>query len=1719
VTTQQVITIAGAAIGSAVGFPQLGLIAGSLLGSTFAPTQKAYGPRLGDLRVVGTEPGPIPYMEGTVRTAGQIAWASTRREIATTVSQGKGGGGGAQSTTYTYEIDVLYLFSDCQMAGLTRIWANGKLIFNRSASADVKSAIASYDSEFWTSVTFYSGSSSQLPDPTYEAAVGVGNAPGYRGRATVMIKSMQLGTSGQIPNLTFELTRDATSADVSSYYGTFAKPSPIAFQQAAVYKSASYFLYNDSSFSPNFTILKSTGYGTPKVYRNLTLNLRYSAFAPVWVQTNGSPRAVYATFNGALISGGLNVEMIDAESGAVTPVISYIPASDAEVLLPYQRRTAYDEVQKVWVMCTQATSTADQQAPFIINSASTYTRCASITGIAALAAWSGMIYALVENGGYWRVKRYNYSGVFVDEVIDLAGAYGSASGGIYTQWLRVDSDGVVWAFQQYSGRLFKVTTVFEEVSTPANVITYNSNTQDGVFYCDGDFAAFGYEVTGVFPSFSYNFVFRRFRVPTPSPQTLQTVVERLCARATLTSGLYDATALSTITKPVRSLSVSQTTPVRQVLEQLASVYFFGLVASDKLYFRPRGGSSVATIPFANIGAGEGSAQDDPLNLKIANDLEIPAQVSLTYPNVDADFNTSTEYSDRLLTGQTSTSVVQTIIGMKPAEAKGTADSLVADAAASVFSTTISVFNEYARIEPTDIVSIVDQDGSTYRMRVTRKTESGPVISLDLVLDDASALIASGVTSLDYTSTSSVNAFGETTLRLLDIPILRDGDDPVGLYLAVAPTATIWPGASIYKSVDGATYGLIYTVPDKTTMGITTTALDSWSRGFVFDETSSVTVTLDSGTLASYTRDDIFNGTPPAYLIGSEILYARTATLVSAGVYTLTGLLRGMRGTEWAMTGHAAGENFTVLATSGLRREVLATSDIGALRYYKAPTVGRSLSTADAKTLTLAAVGKKPFSPVGLRGSRGVVSAGASNVQLLLHMNGSPMFADSSSAANVMAVYGGATTSFTQAKFGAASGLFNGTSSFLTAPTGTNFQFSGDFTVEAWIYPTTASISAGAIKTIFSHYTVATNTTGFVLFQLNNTICFFQNGTQITGGATLVANAWQHVALCRVGTSIRLFINGTQTGSTYTSGANFSDGNCFIGRDSVSAIQYFDGYMDDVRVTKGVGRYSANFTAPAAQFDSTDASFASVTLLLNMNANPLGAAFIDSSQYARTVTATGGAQMVAAQSKFGATSALFNGANAYLNCSSGAAFQFAGDFTVEAWIYPTTAGLSGTRIFFDTRSGALTPGFAFYLQGGLLSFYSNGVGIAATVSITANVWTHVALTRSGSSVQMWKNGVQEGPTGTFSANMSDGNCTVGKQHYDASAYFDGYVDELKVTNGQALYTATFTPPTEEFPEPWASDASFGGVVLLLHLDGTSGQTTTSDSSASPKTMTVSGCSLSTTAPKFGATSLVLGGSSQRVSCPGSTDFAMGSGDFTVEAWVKITNTATDQCIVAHQNSAFLTGIGFILGCATNLYNIQFFEGGSVYSTNGAATANVWQHVAATRSGGTLTLYVDGVATGSTSIAGRTMNDVSSGGSLIVGNRIDLAYQLTGYIDDVRITKGVARYGSSFSPSASRFPDVSASVGVDLSWDRRTRLAKNFTSGYAPLGEASEAYEVDVWSDNTYTTRKRTITTSTALANYSQSQQVTDFGAVQSTIYVDVYQISAVVGRGYKLRGAV
>jgi hypothetical protein len=202
-----------------------------------------------------------------------------------------------------------------------------------------------------------------------------------------------------------------------------------------------------------------------------------------------------------------------------------------------------------------------------------------------------------------------------------------------------------------------------------------------------------------------------------------------------------------------------------------------------------------------------------------------------------------------------------------------------------------------------------------------------------------------------------------------------------------------------------------------------------------------------------------------------------------------------------------------------------------------------------------------------------------NVSLLLRgdgTNGSTTIIDGSSSPKTVTAFGNAQISTAQSKFGGTSIAFDGTGDYLTVASDAAFVFgTGDFTIELWIKTT---------DTVGGLVTKIAGGSGNWDLVLNVSNVYFQNqyfavNLYNRNATTILDNNWHHLAVCRSGTSHRCFFDGVQQGSTVTDSNNYNGtGDLRIGSDGYGD---FNGYIDDLRITKGVARYTTTFTPPGA----------------------------------------------------------------------------------------------------------------------------------------------------------------------------------------------------------------------------------------------------------------------------------------------------------------------------------------------------------------------------------------------------------------------------------------------------------------------------------------------------------------------------------------------------------
>lgn len=933
-----ILGVSGAAIGWTVG---------GMLGGMIGPSQKVQGPRLADLKLTSSAYGsPIPYVIGHPRIGGQIIWGSDRREISTTTSRGKGGPK-VKSTTFTYEIDLLIQLTANEMAGVRKMFVNGELQWSAASDADYGTIAAS--GALARRITVYRGDADQLPDPTYEAAVGIGNAPAYRGVLTVFFEGLQLGNSGQIPNITFEVMQTSEAVILTHEIGE--TPS----------------VWINAIGTPVMGPEKSTVMvGMWDSFRGSTAINIYQIFPDGLVNYGGTVQAAAAamTSTGGITASGSTDEPVMM---VTNPSVGQTWATWEDGLLTkfpsiiFRFAKAGNDV-----VCTDTTPTiyrydieglrGAEPAPSAIGMAS-----GTLPAVCnSLLIRDDKVYCL-ERGGSSQVFVLNLEDLTADYTITTPTITGNAT-------ILFDDSGVLhimdtlnlWRWDGAAWFLSRtIPSGYGASGTGITFFAANSGALiDGVLYVQPNLVGSG--------SFQTDRIRASWVGADLAEESLEDVVTELCLRAGIEADFIDASALAG--KVVRAYAITPST-TRAALEALSQAYQFESVCSDKLRFVPLGGAAKATIPFEDLGAAETGNHEDPLPLAERNDIELPAYITVKYMNVVNDYQDGAERSSRIATESEAEQFVEIAMGMTPSEAKQ-----VADFMANLIQMTTSVGPVKLQLkgsmyQPTDVLLLQDRDGSSYRVRVGKQEYANGISTIDAVFDNASAIISDALTDEDYTESSIIRVPSTTLYVMGDWPLFRDADDNFGHYWAATAAGSFWPGAALMKSSDDVVYQQVSQVEERGIVGQAVTALANYTGPNVPDEAHVVRVNVGLGLLASITYTEQLQEIENAFMIGDECLIAREVAYVSPGVYDLSGLLRGRKGTDWAMGTHVAGEEVVLIQPAGIRRVGMDLSEWNLERYYRAVTFGKSLDSAITKLFANTGVSSIPYAPTSLDSTR------------------------------------------------------------------------------------------------------------------------------------------------------------------------------------------------------------------------------------------------------------------------------------------------------------------------------------------------------------------------------------------------------------------------------------------------------------------------------------------------------------------------------------------------------------------------------------------------------------------------------------------------------------------------------------------------------------------------------------------------------------------------------
>ena len=581
-----------------------------------------------------------------------------------------------------------------------------------------------------------------------------------------------------------------------------------------------------------------------------------------------------------------------------------------------------------------------------------------------------------------------------------------------------------------------------------------------------------------------------------------------------------------------------------------------------------------------------------------------------------------------------------------------------------------------------------------------------------------------------------------------------------------------------------------------------------------------------------------------------------------------------------------------------------------------------------------------------------------------------------------------------------SNYFSDGSAYLTASPAA--PGTGEFCYECWINVLQASDDA-----VLETRDTNNSANGFTLTVLNSsTIRVYSNSAKITASGLSYLNQWTHLCVEKVGSTTTLYINGVSYGTT-TDLANMSNTNFRIGESQHYGA--FSGYIANFRYVRGGYVYNGNFTPPTSPLTAV-----ANTELLTCSSNR----FVDESTNNHTVTVNGDIEVTpfspfkdddARDITTDGGSAYFGGSDDYLISSTNFTAIGTDDFTIEFWYNGGSQPARYPCIIGTLDAFGATGAWRVMTHDNNINRFQFTYEITnyifTTTNYNDNAWHHFAVTREGTTLRGFVDGVQQGSNLSFSSSLSSRKILMMSQLRDGGDQA-GYVSDARVIKGTALYTSDFTPPT-------APLTAVTNTELLLNFQDAG----IYDRSGINNLDTVGNAQIDTAVKKYGTGSLEFDGTGDYLVLTDDSTLSMGTGDFTVEFWSYCTGTGYRIILDNNWNSTTNSWQIYINGEDTEILHANGASSSIGVGTAGNAVPNnQWTHLAFVKSGTTVKIYVNG-----TSTASGTMNVTFGRDSTnYIGIEAGSSYPFVGYIDDLRITKGVARYTSNFTPPSAELP---------------------------------------------------------------------------------------------------
>lgn len=957
--------ILGAGIGFLIGGPaglQWGFAIGSMIGGVVDP-QKIYGPKLQDAsRQTAAEGVPLPFGYGTFTTAGHLIACTPAEEH----ERKEGGKGGPVQVTYYYT--RTYAIAVCEgEATIQKIKRNGKLVYDISPTSE----IAGKSAKFLRKCTIYTGSETQLPDPSLQAAFGTDEVPPYLGLCYIVMEDDECPNAAAVDQFEFVVQKCGTLTNLADARATFVMAMDSSGDSASATRTGTITAYSNNVPGGNALSFIAARLGVvvlmdsvDSIFRSTDNGVTYTLIT----NTVGTNRTyedfIYGRYGFVFISRGTGADV--GKSYKLTSTDGLVWVESEMTGIAGARRIQYGG--GVYVLSTGIASggtgmwtSTDLEDWTLVSSEKDFEALYYNAGIWMAVGGDGRTFTADAAAGTWTYKSAPLTGV--STFYALSGgpgyfvAYAGANLGVY----RTVDNGATWT--QILGTQYGTGTA---AAKGRGVIAMAGNTKvllsedDGLTWSVNDVPGipqtndiafvgpqFGWldvpDAEGLYTDLEGNvvhdFVDDQYEISSCGA-TLGDIVADLCARAGVESTEYDVSQLTDFVKGFRCATESS---AAGFIAPLGQFHLFDCGEWDKkLRFVKRGGASIASLTVDDLVERDGP----PIEQEQVQEVELLRKVNVMTIDPAADYAITKQTWERrsgTVVARGESTIEIPIVATADATAQ-TAEILGKVAWSETDKLKYGLTLKWSKLTPTDVVTLTDRAGVVHRLRLNSTHEELGVLSVEEAIRDRASTYASSATGVVNPNlpVPTEGLAGPTLLTVMNLAQLRNQDSTPGVYLGAAGVLAGWPGCQILLSVDGGlSYTVALTITEATRMGTLTAGITSSG--------TPLSALVCGGALESKTTAQVATGANYSAVVTNdvaEVLAYEDATAMGGRVYDCTTLTRGLEGSVAA--DHFVDDAFVDLGTAYFLP--IDQAHAGETLYFKAVAFG--ISADDVEPVSL-----------------------------------------------------------------------------------------------------------------------------------------------------------------------------------------------------------------------------------------------------------------------------------------------------------------------------------------------------------------------------------------------------------------------------------------------------------------------------------------------------------------------------------------------------------------------------------------------------------------------------------------------------------------------------------------------------------------------------------------------------------------------------------------------